>query len=133
MCHYSVKSFRYNIQIHGIAVSLTVAESRISYPKSGLASTGFSCAPSQIAEVKRERTLAFDLLSLEVWNADKQVKKPICLLSSFAQNNASKLLLAIMESRHDSENAERILYNMRPKELVCVQCKQLHSNKQVLL
>lgn len=34
------------------------------------------------------------------------------------QNNASKLLLAIMESRHDSENAERILYNMRPKELV---------------
>lgn len=36
----------------------------------------------------------------------------------FLQNNASKLLLAIMESRHDSENAERILYNMRPKELV---------------
>ncbi|XP_069484568.1 inositol 1,4,5-trisphosphate-gated calcium channel ITPR2 isoform X4 [Ambystoma mexicanum] len=34
------------------------------------------------------------------------------------QNNASKLLLAIMESRHDSENAERILYNMRPRELV---------------
>uniref|UniRef100_A0A8C9L7K7 Inositol 1,4,5-trisphosphate receptor n=1 Tax=Pavo cristatus TaxID=9049 RepID=A0A8C9L7K7_PAVCR len=34
------------------------------------------------------------------------------------KNNASKLLLAIMESRHDSENAERILYNMRPKELV---------------
>uniref|UniRef100_H3C9T0 Inositol 1,4,5-trisphosphate receptor n=1 Tax=Tetraodon nigroviridis TaxID=99883 RepID=H3C9T0_TETNG len=34
------------------------------------------------------------------------------------KNNASKLLLAIMESRHDSETAERILYNMRPKELV---------------
>ncbi|XP_069484570.1 inositol 1,4,5-trisphosphate-gated calcium channel ITPR2 isoform X6 [Ambystoma mexicanum] len=34
------------------------------------------------------------------------------------KNNASKLLLAIMESRHDSENAERILYNMRPRELV---------------
>ncbi|KAF7646937.1 hypothetical protein LDENG_00180360, partial [Lucifuga dentata] len=33
------------------------------------------------------------------------------------KNNASKLLLAIMESRHDNENAERILYNMRPKEL----------------
>uniref|UniRef100_A0A4W5LLY1 Inositol 1,4,5-trisphosphate receptor n=1 Tax=Hucho hucho TaxID=62062 RepID=A0A4W5LLY1_9TELE len=42
------------------------------------------------------------------------------------KNNASKLLLAIMESRHDSENAERILYNMRPKELVsamyCLVC-----------
>ena len=34
------------------------------------------------------------------------------------QDNASKLLLAIMESRHDSENAERILYNMNPKQLV---------------
>ncbi|XP_072922149.1 inositol 1,4,5-trisphosphate-gated calcium channel ITPR2 [Hemitrygon akajei] len=36
------------------------------------------------------------------------------------KNNASKLLLSIMESRHDSENAERILYNMRPRELVDV-------------
>ncbi|RXM33372.1 Inositol 1,4,5-trisphosphate receptor type 2 [Acipenser ruthenus] len=36
------------------------------------------------------------------------------------KNNASKLLLAIMESRHDSENAEKILYNMRPHELVDV-------------
>lgn len=36
------------------------------------------------------------------------------------KNNASKLLLAIMESRNDSENnAERILYNMNPKQLVC--------------
>ncbi|KAH9503750.1 Inositol 1,4,5-trisphosphate receptor type 1 [Bulinus truncatus] len=34
------------------------------------------------------------------------------------KNNASKLLLAIMESRHDSENAERILSNMRTKQLV---------------
>ncbi|XP_078000812.1 inositol 1,4,5-trisphosphate receptor-like isoform X2 [Glandiceps talaboti] len=36
------------------------------------------------------------------------------------KNNASKLLLAIMESRHDSENAERILFNMSPKQLVDV-------------
>ncbi|KAM9815199.1 inositol 1,4,5-trisphosphate receptor type 2 isoform X1 [Syngnathus typhle] len=34
------------------------------------------------------------------------------------KNNASKLLLAIMESRHDSENAEKILFKMRPTELV---------------
>ena len=34
------------------------------------------------------------------------------------KNNASKLLLAIMESRADSENAERILSNMNPKQLV---------------
>lgn len=36
------------------------------------------------------------------------------------KNNASKLLLAIMESRGDSENAERILYNMNPKQLVII-------------
>ena len=42
----------------------------------------------------------------------------VALLSS--QNNASKLLLAIMESRHDGENAEKILYNMSPSLLVSI-------------
>uniref|UniRef100_A0A4W5KAJ3 Inositol 1,4,5-trisphosphate receptor n=1 Tax=Hucho hucho TaxID=62062 RepID=A0A4W5KAJ3_9TELE len=36
------------------------------------------------------------------------------------KDNASKLLLALMESRHDNENAERILFNLRPRELVKV-------------
>uniref|UniRef100_A0A8C4ZFA2 Inositol 1,4,5-trisphosphate receptor n=1 Tax=Gadus morhua TaxID=8049 RepID=A0A8C4ZFA2_GADMO len=36
------------------------------------------------------------------------------------KDNASKLLLALMESRHDSENAERILFNLRPRELLDV-------------
>lgn len=43
------------------------------------------------------------------------------------KNNASKLLLAIMESRGDSENAERILYNMNPKQLVDVACRAFHQ------
>ncbi|KAG7999675.1 Inositol 1 [Nibea albiflora] len=34
------------------------------------------------------------------------------------KDNASKLLLALMESRHDNENAERILFNLRPRELL---------------
>lgn len=38
------------------------------------------------------------------------------------KNNASKLLLAIMESRRDSENAEKILLKMRPNELVMCVC-----------
>ena len=33
------------------------------------------------------------------------------------KNNASKLLLAIMESRHDSENAERIMVSMSPQQV----------------
>lgn len=40
------------------------------------------------------------------------------LLPTCPQDNASKLLLALMESRHDSENAERILISLRPQELV---------------
>lgn len=62
----------------------------------------------------------------KVFHNLKKTKKKTCVLAvrhcppstASLQNNASKLLLAIMESRHDSENAERILYNMRPKELV---------------
>lgn len=41
-----------------------------------------------------------------------------CCFLHGCQDNASKLLLALMESRHDSENAERILFNLRPRELV---------------
>ena len=48
------------------------------------------------------------------------------------QNNASKLLLAIMESRHDSENAERILYNMSPKQLVRPQ-NQMVKNCETMM
>lgn len=44
------------------------------------------------------------------------------------KNNASKLLLAIMESRGDSENAERILYNMNPKQLIDVACHAYHQD-----
>ena len=40
-------------------------------------------------------------------------------IDSVIQDNASKLLLAIMESRHDNENADKILYNMSPHQLVC--------------
>ncbi|XP_057662052.1 inositol 1,4,5-trisphosphate receptor isoform X3 [Diorhabda carinulata] len=46
------------------------------------------------------------------------------------KNNASKLLLAIMESRGDSENAERILSNMVPKQLVDVACNAFHQEDE---
>lgn len=49
------------------------------------------------------------------------------------KNNASKLLLAVMESRGDSENAERILYNMNPRQLVDVACKAFHQRPLKLL
>ncbi|XP_058178400.1 inositol 1,4,5-trisphosphate receptor [Anopheles ziemanni] len=49
------------------------------------------------------------------------------------KNNASKLLLAIMESRGDSENAERILANMNPKQLIDVACRAYHQDENILL
>lgn len=47
------------------------------------------------------------------------------------KNNASKLLLAIMESRGDSENAERILYNMNPRQLIDVACRAYHQEDAI--
>ncbi|XP_040008243.1 inositol 1,4,5-trisphosphate receptor type 3 isoform X4 [Xiphias gladius] len=46
------------------------------------------------------------------------------------KDNASKLLLALMESRHDSENAERILFNLRPRELVDVIKRAYHQDSE---
>ena len=45
------------------------------------------------------------------------------------RNNASKLLLAIMESRSsDPENvAEKIISNMHPKQLIEIACKAYHQ------
>lgn len=45
------------------------------------------------------------------------------------KNNASKLLLAIMESRSDNYNAEKILYNMNPKQLIDVACRAFHQEE----
>ena len=47
------------------------------------------------------------------------------------KNNASKLLLAIMESRTvcDQENvAEKIIYNLNPKQLIEVACRAYHQD-----
>ena len=55
----------------------------------------------------------------------------IMYLHCCLQNNASKLLLAIMESRHDSENAERILVSIQKFQLlVCprILCRILLRN-----
>uniref|UniRef100_A0A8C5P7S0 Inositol 1,4,5-trisphosphate receptor n=1 Tax=Leptobrachium leishanense TaxID=445787 RepID=A0A8C5P7S0_9ANUR len=46
------------------------------------------------------------------------------------KDNASKLLLALMESRHDSENAERILISLRPQELVEVIKMAYHQENE---
>lgn len=44
------------------------------------------------------------------------------------KNEASKLLLAIMESRADSSNAERIMSNMSGKQLIDAACTAFHQS-----
>ncbi|XP_078276818.1 inositol 1,4,5-trisphosphate-gated calcium channel ITPR3 [Rhinoraja longicauda] len=46
------------------------------------------------------------------------------------KDNASKLLLALMESRYDTENAERILFNMSPQDLVKVIERAYNQEKE---
>ena len=50
------------------------------------------------------------------------------------KNNASKLLLAVMESRGDSENAEIILrrLDMNPRRLVDVACRAFHQKAHII-
>ena len=43
------------------------------------------------------------------------------------KNSASKLLLAAMKSRGDSENAERILCNKNLRQLLDVACRTYHQ------
>ncbi|XP_077278429.1 inositol 1,4,5-trisphosphate receptor-like isoform X2 [Temnothorax americanus] len=68
-----------------------------------------------------------DIITALILNDINPLEKTRMDLVLELKNNASKLLLAIMESRGDSENAERIMYNMNPKQLVDVACKAFHQ------
>ena len=47
------------------------------------------------------------------------------------KDNASKLLLAVMESNDDTANAERILYNITPKALIDVIREAYEQGKEM--
>ncbi|CAL1674782.1 unnamed protein product [Lasius platythorax] len=68
-----------------------------------------------------------DIITALILNDINPLEKTRMDLVLELKNNASKLLLAIMESRGDSENAERIMYNMNPKQLMDVACKAFHQ------
>ncbi|XP_062245333.1 inositol 1,4,5-trisphosphate receptor type 2 [Platichthys flesus] len=70
--------------------------------------------------IARHESNGIDIIIALIVNSINPLGKHRLDLVLELKNNASKLLLAIMESRHDSENAEKILYKMRPNELVDV-------------
>uniref|UniRef100_A0A672J749 Inositol 1,4,5-trisphosphate receptor n=1 Tax=Salarias fasciatus TaxID=181472 RepID=A0A672J749_SALFA len=77
------------------------------------------CHENQSCIAKHESN-GIDIIIALIVNPINPLGKNRLDLVLVLKNNASKLLLAIMESRHDSENAEKILYKMRPTELVDV-------------
>ncbi|KAM9754184.1 inositol 1,4,5-trisphosphate-gated calcium channel ITPR2 isoform 2-T2 [Menidia menidia] len=77
------------------------------------------CHENQTCIAKHESN-GIDIIIALIVNSINPLGKHRLNLVLELKNNASKLLLAIMESRHDSENAEKILYKMRPTELVDV-------------
>uniref|UniRef100_A0A8C7QSZ5 Inositol 1,4,5-trisphosphate receptor n=1 Tax=Oncorhynchus mykiss TaxID=8022 RepID=A0A8C7QSZ5_ONCMY len=77
------------------------------------------CHENQSCIAKHESN-GIDIIIALIVNSINPLGKNRMDLVLELKNNASKLLLAIMESRHDSENAEKILYKMRPMELVDV-------------
>uniref|UniRef100_A0A8D0DDY0 Inositol 1,4,5-trisphosphate receptor n=1 Tax=Sander lucioperca TaxID=283035 RepID=A0A8D0DDY0_SANLU len=77
------------------------------------------CHENQSCIAKHESN-GIDIIIALIVNSINPLGKHRLDLVLVLKNNASKLLLAIMESCHDSENAEKILYKMRPNELVDV-------------
>ncbi|TKS73284.1 Inositol 1,4,5-trisphosphate receptor type 2 IP3 receptor isoform 2 [Collichthys lucidus] len=77
------------------------------------------CHENQTCIAKHESN-GIDIIIALIVNSINPLGKHRLDLVLELKNNASKLLLAIMESRHDSENAEKILFKMRPTELVDV-------------
>ncbi|XP_023671026.2 inositol 1,4,5-trisphosphate-gated calcium channel ITPR2 isoform X2 [Paramormyrops kingsleyae] len=77
------------------------------------------CHENQTCIAKHESN-GIDIIIALIVNPINPLGKQRIDLVMELKNNASKLLLAIMESRQDSENAEKILDKMRPIELVDV-------------
>ncbi|GCC26788.1 hypothetical protein chiPu_0005208 [Chiloscyllium punctatum] len=75
------------------------------------------CTENQTCIVSHESN-GIDIITALILNDISPLCKYRMDLVLLLKDNASKLLLALMESRHDSENAERILFNLRPQELI---------------
>jgi len=87
------------------------------------------CHENQNAIVSHECN-GMDIIIALILNEINPLSKHRMDLVMELKDNASKLLLAIMESRHDSENAEKILYNMSPHQLIDV-CKQAYHQEAI--
>lgn len=88
------------------------------------------CHENQNCIAKHESN-GLDIITALILNDINPLGKNRMDLVLELKNNASKLLLAIMESRGDSENAEKILSNMNPKQLLEVACKAFYQEEML--
>lgn len=88
------------------------------------------CHANQNCIAKHESN-GLDIITALILNDINPLGKNRMDLVLELKNNASKLLLAIMESRGDSENAEKILSNMNPKQLLDVACKAFYQEEML--
>lgn len=86
------------------------------------------CHENQNCIAKHESN-GLDIITALILNDINPLGKNRMDLVLELKNNASKLLLAIMESRGDSVNAEKIMSSMNPKQLLDVACKAFHQEE----
>ncbi|CAF0720089.1 unnamed protein product [Brachionus calyciflorus] len=88
------------------------------------------CHANQYAIINHESN-GIDIVIALILNDIQPLSKNNLEMFLALKDNASKLLLAVMESNDDTANAERILYNITPKALIDVIREAFEQGKEM--
>ena len=88
------------------------------------------CHENQYAIINHESN-GIDIVIALIINDIQPLSKNNLEMYLALKDNASKLLLAVMESNDDTANAERILYNITPKALIDVIREAYEQGKEM--
>lgn len=88
------------------------------------------CHENQYAIINHESN-GIDIVIALILNDIQPLSKNNVEMYLALKDNASKLLLAVMESNDDTSNAERILYNITPKALIDVITEAFEQGKEM--
>jgi hypothetical protein len=88
------------------------------------------CHENQYAIINHESN-GIDIVIALILNDIQPLSRNNVEMYLALKDNASKLLLAVMESNDDTSNAERILYNITPKALIDVITEAYEQGKEM--
>lgn len=88
------------------------------------------CHDNQYSIINHESN-GIDIVIALILNDIQPLSKNNLEMFLALKDNASKLLLAVMESNDDTANAERILYNITPKSLIDVIKEAYEQGKEM--